>query len=200
MKNIVIVTLPRSGSTYFASQKAKQYKLNFFNDEMEPFTGYKFAPNKLAHNIEQFEKYNKHGHFFITKIFVDDYINVLGLHGVDLIDLLEPYTQKFYVLVRKNIQENYNSLVTSFQNGQFEHDRRPTMVKQPTSSLKTNFVPLNYVGLSHIYKNIIPSTKSELVFYEDFATVKDRYPNVGTCPEGWPTYKIGYKWVESLFL
>ena len=72
MKNIIIVTTARSGSTYFSKIKAQQYKLNFFKDEMELFSAYNFAPNRIDYHIEQIEKYNKHGHFYIVKIHASD--------------------------------------------------------------------------------------------------------------------------------
>lgn len=199
--NIVLLTNPRSGSNYFAMQKLiPKYQLHLFADSYEPFSETSHSPKEVEGNLEKIVECNEQGNFFVIKIFANQYLNVLMRYGIDLIDLLDPYTEKFYVLVRKNIQENYNSTVASLHSGIYMKDRPPITISSPATILRTTFVPLTYIGLSHLYKNKIPENKSELIFFEDFATPENRYPNVPTCPEGWPRLNLDHTWVENLFL
>jgi len=173
---IALITIPRSGSSFFSRQLAKKHKVQhagelFHYGALKNKLGYEF-PTTIKDSIKIWTKGN-----CVAKIFTRDFIHFSD-SDQDLEyyeDLIYGTADKIYYLFRKNTLEHLKSMITAdFKDFYSPYKNFETVEITISQEKLQNQLDKILLDVERL-KDISQRYPGETVYLEDFAKTENKY-------------------------
>ena len=173
---IALITIPRSGSTFYSREIAKKHNVKHAGELFH----YKALTSKFGYDfpltIKDSLRIWSHGNC-VAKIFTRDFIHMPEANeSLEFYeDLVYGSADKIYYLYRKNSLEHLKSIITADIKSKYSYYRQ---YKEWKLDVTMDLLEKEYEKIKLDVKrldNVRNRFPGEIVYYEDFATPDKRY-------------------------